>query len=313
MAAPLTVSSLFENQCQRLGLRWLAGRSGEQREIRRPEGSAAGAPMVGRLSLIGPQCVQVLGEDEIAYLQNPAVCGDPLARLFALAPDLIIISESRFPPESLCQRAESTATPLLASPLASGELINLLHYALSSLLGDKLVVPGVFMEVIGIGVLLTGKSGIGKSELALELLTRGQRLIADDAPEFSRIAPDILNGTCPEPLRDFLEVRGLGVLNVRSMFGDSAIKPSKYLRLIVNLEHMSDQALAAVDRLRGCQDCRRILGVEIPVIGLPVAPGRNLAVLVEAAVRNHLLRMRGYHAADDFIGRQHRQIEHQSP
>jgi HPr kinase/phosphorylase len=147
---------------------------------------------------------------------------------------------------------------------------------------------------------------VGKSELALELISRGHRLVADDAPEFARIAPDILRGTCPHVLEDFLEVRGLGVLNIRAMYGDSAIKTSKYLRLVIALTHQANVNEADMDRLHGGRNVRLILGLEVPVIALPVAAGRNLAVMVEAAVRNHLLRLKGYYAGDDLAARQRR-------
>jgi HPr kinase/phosphorylase len=312
MAAAVTVGKLFETQGQRLGLKWLAGHAGHTREITQLEAQQSHFALVGYLNLIRPQHVQVLGARELSYLQNPPAWHEPLGQLFALGPDLIIVAEAQAAPEALCQYAGRTGTPLFSSTLPSGELISELRYFLSHLLADSVVVPGVFMEVMGTGVLLTGKSGVGKSELALELLSRGQRLIADDAPEFTRIAPDVLDGTCPEPLRDFLEVRGLGVLNVRAMFGDSAIKLHKYLRLIVHLERMSDQQLLAVDRLRGSQDRRIVLAVDVPVVTLPVAPGRNLAVLVEVAVRNHLLRTKGYYAAEDFIARQQRELEQEA-
>jgi HPr kinase/phosphorylase len=163
------------------------------------------------------------------------------------------------------------------------------------------------MEVMGTGVLITGPSSIGKSELALELLSRGHRLIADDATEFARRAPDILNGTCPEMLRDFLEVRGLGILNVRAMFGDSAIKRNRNLRLIVKLQEMEEAE--EMDRLHGSKRMHNIQEVEIPEITLPVGPGRNLAVLLEAAVRNHILNTKGYDASQAFIERQKRRLE----
>ncbi|HEY4731712.1 MAG TPA: HPr(Ser) kinase/phosphatase, partial [Gammaproteobacteria bacterium] len=146
------------------------------------------------------------------------------------------------------------------------------------------------------------------SELALELITRGHRLIADDAPEFSRISPDALNGVCPSALSGFLEVRGLGILNIRSMFGDSAIKQNRNLRLIVHLQHMGDEELRKIDRLQGSRQSVTILEVEVPRIILPVAPGRNLAVLVEGAVRDHILHLKGYSAAQDFIDHQQRLI-----
>jgi len=173
---------------------------------------------------------------------------------------------------------------------------------------ERLTLHGVFMEVMGAGVLLSGSSGVGKSELALELITRGHRLIADDAPIFSRMAPNSLVGNCPDLLRDFLEVRGLGLLNIRAMFGDSSIKEARFLQLIVHLEHMDEMELKEIDRLYGSHQIRTFLEVEIPQITIPIAPGRNLAVLVEAAVRDHLLRRNGYNAALDFIERQQIQI-----
>jgi HPr kinase/phosphorylase len=159
------------------------------------------------------------------------------------------------------------------------------------------------------GVLLSGNAAIGKSELALELINRGSRLVADDAPEFSRIAPDIIEGRCPPLLQDFLEVRGLGIINIRAMYGDSAIKYNKYLRLVIKLERMNEEKLANVDRLTGTHATTRILGLDIPQVTVPVAPGRNMAILVETAVRNHIMRLKGYDAASYFIERQRQAIE----
>ena len=159
------------------------------------------------------------------------------------------------------------------------------------------------------GVLLSGDAAVGKSELALALISRGHRLIADDAPEFAQLAPDILNGTCPPLLRDFLEVRGLGILNVRAMFGDSAVRRKKDLHLIIHLKKMSDRELTRIDRLEGSHSVRSIQGVSVPEFTLPVAPGRNLAILVEAAVRHHALRLRGYDAGIDFAERQAHMID----
>jgi len=162
--------------------------------------------------------------------------------------------------------------------------------------------------VLGMGVLLTGDPAVGKSELALDLITRGSRLVADDAPEFTRIAPDIVSGTCPPLLREFLEVRGLGILNIRAMFGDSSIKRQKYLRLIVHLKRMSADQISSMDRLSGTHANLDVLGVSIPHVTVPVAPGRNLSVLVESAVRNHLLRLKGYDATEVLIERQQQAI-----
>jgi len=163
--------------------------------------------------------------------------------------------------------------------------------------------------VLGMGVLITGDAGVGKSELALALISRGHRLVADDAPEFAQVAPDILSGACPVLLRDFLEVRGLGILNVRAMFGDSAVRRKKDLHLIIHLKKMGDADLIRMDRLAGTQTLFPIQGVGVPHLTLPVTPGRNLAILVEAAVRHYTLRLRGYDAGTDFTERQARIID----
>ncbi|MBB71955.1 MAG: hypothetical protein CMF50_06105 [Legionellales bacterium] len=171
---------------------------------------------------------------------------------------------------------------------------------------------GVFMDVFGHGVLLTGASGIGKSELALNLINRSHRLIADDAVEFSPINEGIV-GRCPPLLQDFLEVRGLGILNIRVMFGDTAIKDAKRLQLIINIVVMDDEALRSMDRLHGMYSEQTILGVAIPEVTIPVAPGRNLATLVEGAVRNQVLKHTGYNASDEFAKRQQTLMMEQKP
>ncbi len=163
-------------------------------------------------------------------------------------------------------------------------------------------------------ILILGESGTGKSELALELITRGHRLVADDAPEFTLIAPDVIDGTCPDMLRDLLEVRGLGVLNVRDMFGQTAVKPSKYLRLIVHLKPQKlDAPTDPMTRLTGDVGYREVLGVQVPQIIIPVAPGRNIAVLAEAAVRSHMLKSKGFDPAQTFIDRQAHQMRRLPP
>lgn len=163
--------------------------------------------------------------------------------------------------------------------------------------------------MLGAGVLITGASSIGKSELALELITRGHRLIADDVPEFTRKGPDTLDGRSPSLLKDFIEVRGLGVLNVREMYGDNALKSHKYLRLIIHMERLTAKDREKLDRLQGSWGIKTILGVKVPRILLPVAPGRNLAVLVEAAVQNHMLRISGHDAAVQLIETQQKAID----
>src|SRR5690606_1881212 len=182
-------------------------------------------------------------------------------------------------------------------------LLNLLQYHLARALAPRVTMHGVFMEIYSIGVLITGDSGLGKSELALELISRGHRLVADDAPEFTQIAPDVLDGTCPDLLQDLLGVPGLDVMNNRQMFGDISDKKNKYLRLVVNLVREPEPSTEAMARITDESKARQVLDLEVPVLELPVAAGRNLAVLTEAAVRLHLLRSKGQDPAAAFLAR----------
>lgn len=306
MSGAPTVRGLFQDLRERLGLEWVAGRRGQNRAIEPAEGEASNTSLVGHLNLIHPHRVQVMGPTEDRYLRNlrKNTRLDTINQLFSGLSDLVVVGGDLEPIDQLKQRAESNAIPLLRSPRPTQELVNNIHYYLSNLLAERITLHGVLMEVLGVGVLIMGDASVGKSELALELVARGHRLVADDAPEFARIAPDMLRGRCPRMLQDFLEVRGLGILNIRAMFGDSAIKQTRNLRLIIRLQDMDEQLMAQMDRLRGSRATRTILGVELPEVTLPVAPGRNLAVLVETAVRNHILQLKGYDASDVFIQRQ---------
>ena len=305
----ITASELYERFGRTLGLRWVAGGSGAGRRLF-PEGEPGRSP-VGHINFIHPHVIQVIGETELSYLDDLGKNSyrDILQQLFGGDGSLVIVADGLEVPETLRERAEQTGTPLFASTLESSRLIQNVHYFFGHLQAEKTTIHGVFMEVIGIGVLITGEAGVGKSELALELITRRHRLVADDVPEFARVAPDVISGTCPEPLRDFIEVRGLGVLNVRAMFGDSAIRERKKLDLIVNLLPLEDAPdIYEEDRLTGTRRNRTLLDIELPELDLPVAPGRNLAVLVEAAARNEVLRFSGYDAAQDFDHRHRRMM-----
>jgi HPr kinase/phosphorylase len=303
-----TVGSLFEALHDRLGLHWAAGKRLARKPIRGAQDLDPNLSLAGYLNLIHPHRLQVIGETEFRWLhqlrKNTRL--DTLDQLFSGISDLVIISDGQKIDEDTLQRAKASSTPLWTSTRPSQYLVEHLQHHLGNLLAEKTTLHGVFMEIMGVGVLITGESSIGKSELALELVGRGHRLVADDAPEFARLGPDTLNGRCPPMLEDFLEVRGLGILNVRAMFGDSAIKQNRNLRLIIRLEDMSDTHIQAIDRLHGSRATRTILGVDVSEITLPVAPGRNLAVLAEAAVRSHLLHLNGYDAGSEFIARQAR-------
>lgn len=169
---------------------------------------------------------------------------------------------------------------------------------------DITAIHGVFLDVLGMGVLLTGVSGVGKSEIALALINRGHKLVADDSVQFKVNSSNKIIGRCPPVLQDFLEVRGLGILNVRAMFGDTAIKKSKPLQLVVNVINIDSHEMHNIDRLNGMHRVYRIFDIEVPEVSIPVAPGRNLSILVEAAVRNQLLKLTGYNASKEFISNQ---------
>jgi HPr kinase/phosphorylase len=309
MTTTLKIKTLFGDLEEKLGLSWICGKEHKQRLIHSSKEEAAEISLVGQMNLINPHRIQVLGSKELKYLENLKKNSrkDAVAQLFTGGSRLVIIAKQQNATPDLLEASGSSRIPLLASRLSSQEIIQQIQYYLTNFFARKITLHGVFMEVMGTGVLITGDSSIGKSELALELLTRGHRLIADDATEFSRVSPDTLNGTCPEMLQDFLEVRGLGILNVRAMFGASAIKQNRNLRLIVHLQDMEDAS--RMDRLHGSRQIRRIQDVQIPQITLPVGPGRNLAVLLEAAVRNHILYSKGYDASQAFIERQKLRLE----
>ncbi|MCF7979490.1 MAG: HPr(Ser) kinase/phosphatase [Chromatiaceae bacterium] len=312
-----TLQGLVEHLGPRLGLRWLTPVPDQPLALLSSDSSAGAAQsgaaqsLVGSLNCIHPNRLQVLGLAEIHHLADlsRAAGRDIVERLFAAQPAAVIFAQDIDPPPGFFARAEQSGTPLLSSPRAEEEIVDRLQYFLTYALAERTTLHGVFLDVLGMGVLLMGDPGIGKSELALEMVVRGHRLIADDAPEVARIGPETLEGSCPELLRDFLEVRGLGVLNVRAMFGEGALQRREQLNLIVNMRSFDGDALAQMDRLRGSLSTRTILGVSVPEVTLPVAPGRNLAVLLETAVRNQILRLRGYDAGVDLIDRQSRSID----
>jgi HPr kinase/phosphorylase len=310
MPPRIRVQDLFEGLKDRLKLTWIAGRSGADTPLMADDTDPSSGIVAGPLNYIHPNRIQVIGQAEDNYLNalTPPNRAQALQQLFAECPAIVVLVNDLDGPEDLAAKADQFGVALMRSPLPDSQVLDNLQYYASLFLSDRTTLHGVFLEVLGMGVLLTGDPAVGKSELALDLITRGSRLVADDAPDFTRIAPDIISGTCPSLLREFLEVRGLGILNIRAMFGDSAIKYSKYLRLIVHLKRMSSEEISSMDRLSGAHSSRDVLGVSIPQVTVPVAPGRNLAVLVESAVRNHLLRLKGYDATEVLIARQQQEI-----
>jgi HPr kinase/phosphorylase len=306
----ITVQKLFDETREQLGLAWAAGHYGGGKLLTSETIQKPSLALIGHLNFVHPNRVQVLGCAEMDYLRG--LSGEGLehatTNLFSTELAAIIIANGEEVPPVLIDASNRTQTPLFTSPQPSPTLMNVLSHFLAQALAETTSRHGVFMEVAGMGVLITGDSAIGKSELALELISRGHRLVADDVIDIYQVSPDTLEGRCPSLLQDYLEVRGLGIIDIRALFGEIAVKRKKNLKLIIHLEKLTDAIRFEQDRLEMHASSETILGVIIPKVRIPVAAGRNLAVLVEVAVRNHILHLRGINSAEQFIARQQQSI-----
>ena len=297
----VNVARLHEDNREALSLAWVAGREGGT-AVRRE--AAAAAELIGHLNLTHPNSIQVIG----AY--EAGIVAGFIERLFESAPAAVIVADGVAPPQPLVAAATRTRTPLFTSPLPAPRVIEQLARYLAKALAETVERHGVLMDVLGLGVLITGESGVGKSELGLELISRGHGLVADDVVQVSRIAANALEGRCPPMLKDFIEVRGLGLLNIRTIFGETAVRRKMKLRLIAHLERpVPGGGRDPSERLPLAELSEEILGVTVRKVIIPVAAGRNLAVLVEAAVRNEVLKLRGIDSTAEFLARQKRQMQ----
>ncbi len=306
----ITVRQLYEDSKEKLELNWVAGRNGVDKLLTSDTVQKLSLALIGHLNFVHPNRVQVLGCAEMDYLRSldTDALRKAVDRLFSTELAAIIVANNELVPPSLLAASNDTQTPLFTSPSASPELMSFLRHYLAQALAESVTLHGVFLEVMGMGVLISGSAAIGKSELALELITRGHRLIADDMVDLFQVAPDTLEGRCPPMLEGFLEVRGLGILSIRTLFGEIAVKAKKNLKLIVHLEKPADKGMTDMERLEMHSSTETILGIDIPKVRIPVAAGRNLAVLVEVAVRNHILHLRGINSAELFMERQQQMI-----
>lgn len=310
-ATHVSVETLFRDMSEQLNLQWVAGQMGGSRTLSSETIQKPTLALIGHLNFVHPNRVQVLGCAEMDYLRGlpESALQDAINHLFSTELAAIVIANGEVVPTLLIESSERTETPLFASTLPSPILMSYLGHYLTQALAEATSIHGVFLEVLGTGVLIKGDAGVGKSELALELITRGHRLVADDVVELKHVAPETLEGNCPPLIRDFLEVRGLGILNIRFLFGETAVKLQKNLKLIVELVHAEEVGELGLNRLDMVASNETILGVSIPKVRVPVAAGRNLAVLVEVAVRNHILKSRGINPVEQFIKRQQAAID----
>lgn len=306
----LNIREFLNDKNHLLKLNWLVGEENSNTFIR--DTSFESAEIVGHLNLIHPYRIHVFGEPEINYYNqmDPQRRSYLTSELISANPPALIIAENQIPPEDIFKACEIENIPLLSTLQSAASTIELLRIQLSKKLAPRTTMHGVFMDVLGIGVLITGESGLGKSELGLELLTRGHGLVADDAIDFVRIAPEVIEGKSPNILRNLLEVRGLGLLNIKTIFGESSVRRKIRLRLIVQLVRRS--LINEYDRLPLEAIYEDVLGLQIRKVVIPVSAGRNLAVLVEAAVRNTVLQLRGVDTTREFMDRQNQEIKKDS-
>ena len=301
-----SLTRLYEAHRESLSLVHVSGPIGARLSV--AEERIWPADLVGHLNLIHPTRLQVLGAAELAWAQRQAneKVAHHLNEILSARPPAIIVADGCEVPNILHGICEAHDVALFTTPQPAAGVIDQLRLYLSRELAEKVSLHGVFMDVLGLGVLITGDSGIGKSELALELVSRGHGLVADDVVELARIAPTTIEGRCPGMLRDYLEVRGLGLLNIRTVFGETAARRKMKLKLIVHLH--KTVAGEEFQRLPLDSQSQEILGIPIRKVVLHVAAGRNLAVLLEAAVRNCILQMRGIDSMSEFINRQQQAV-----
>jgi HPr kinase/phosphorylase len=297
-----TIHHLINETSTQLMLCLVEGEQGVSRTL--DFQAVAAADMVGHLNIVHANRIQVLGKPEIKYYQKlRSVQREHVSdELFAAGMPAMIVAEGLDVPDSLRARCRAHQTPLLTTVLPAAKVIDGLRIYLNKLLSKQGERHGVLMDVLGMGVLITGDSGLGKSELALELISRGHGLVADDMVEVMQIGPNMIEGRCPDLLQNLLEVRGIGLLDIKAIFGETAVRRRMRIKLVVHLARCS--SLDEANRLPAVSQYEELLGVAIRKVVLPVAVGRNLAVLLEAAVRNTILQLRGIDTMGDFIKRQ---------
>jgi len=305
----ISAEALFEEFRTTLHWEWIAGHAHPERHFDEAaiRDARSAADLVGYLNYIHPNRVQIVGRREVAYLNEPDVdvTERRISRIVTLEPPVLIVADAQVPPDQLVALCDRADIPLFVTDESAGHVIDVVRGYLGQHFAERTTRHGVFMDILGIGVLLTGESGLGKSELGLELISRGHGLVADDAVDLYRVSQTALEGRCPELLMNLLEVRGIGLLDIKAIFGETAVRRKMRLKLIV---HLVRQATMDRDfeRLPYEPLNEDILDVPVRKTVIAVDAGRNLAVLVEAAVRNTILQLRGIDTYTEFIARHHK-------
>jgi len=300
-ARRITIRELLAAQGKTAKIRLLAGESGLDRYIDHPRIQKPSLAFAGFIENLSDYRLQVIGQTELSYLstRRPQEQKAAVDAVFDLRLAGVVVTRDQTPPDIILEAARRTNTPLMLTPFPSSIFMTNMMLFLSSRLAPVVYQHGVYMDIFGLGVLITGASGIGKSEIGLELISRSHRLIADDMVEFARRSPTTIVGKSPDTLRYHMEIRGIGILNIRDLYGAAAITDTKRLRLVVELVPW-DQ-VTAEDRVLGEEGEADILDVKIPRVPIPIRTGRSLAVLVEVATRNQLLKQRGIHSGEAFV------------
>jgi len=292
----ISVRELLEDTAEPAQLVLVAGGDGLDNVVNRADVQKPGLALTGFLEYIHPGAIQILGKPEITYLSErpPAERSRILSQLCRQGGTCFVVTCSIEPPPELLEESEQQQIPLLRTDLPTSPTVEYLTRYLEDKLAPRSVIHGVLLDIYGLGVLLLGESGVGKSECALDLVVRGHRLISDDVVEIRR-RREVLIGTGPELTRYHMELRGLGIVNVKDLFGVAAVRMNKYVEYVLRLDPW--KADKRYDRLGLDEESYEILGLELPYVEMPVGPGRNLSVLIEVAARNHLLKLKGYHPA----------------
>jgi len=293
---------LTDRAAEHMDLTLFSGAGGLDNVINRPRIQKPGLALAGFLEYIHPGRIQVLGKSEFTFLSErpPAERGRIVAQVCREGGSCFILTSGLEPTPEMVEETERHSVPLIGTPLSSSAAIDHLTGYLEDRLAPRIVVHGVLLDVYGLGVLLLGDSGVGKSECALDLVVRGHRLVSDDVVEMKRKGTTLV-GTGPELTRYHMELRGVGIVNVKDLFGVAAVRLTKFVEYVIRLDPW--RAGKRYDRLGLDERSHEILGIELPYVEMPVGPGRNLAVLIEVAARNHLLKRKGYHPARELARR----------